>query len=143
MPRASRFRLSQNQFEEINSHLLYLISSLNKNSKIENFLEGFLTKEEKIMLAKRLVLFMMLIKGYSPSVTQNTLRISYETVRIYQNQLNVKNEDFRKIMEQLVKRQESINLFRKIDKFLKPLELALSSKTDMKARVKFASGDWS
>lgn len=142
MPRASKFRLEQKQFEAINSHLFYLISSLNKKDEIGDFLESFLTKEEETMLAKRLALFMMIKKHYSPSVIQRTLHISYETVRIYQNQLLSKNDTFQRIMKKLIERQESMDLFSKIDKLLKPLDLALRSKRDMKARAEFASEDW-
>ena len=143
MPRASKFSLRQKQFEEMNSHLLYLISSLNNKSEIEDFIESFLTKEEKIMLTKRLVLFMMLHKEYSPSIIKNTLHISYETIRIYQNQLISKNKTFQKLIENLLKRQESLNFFKSINKLLKPLDLAFNSKRNMKARAKFASGNFS
>ncbi len=142
MPRTSRFRLEQKKFQEINSHLLLLISSLNKTDEIEKFLNGFLTKEEKIMLAKRLVLFMMLKKSYSPSVIQGTLHVSYETVRSYQNQLSSKDSDFQTIIDRLIKRDETKELFQKIDEVLKPLKLAFDSKRNMKSRAKFASGDW-
>ena len=142
MPRTSRFRLEQKKFQEINSHLLLLISSLNKTDEIEGFLNGFLTKEEKTMLAKRLVLFMMLKRNYSPSVIQNTLHVSYETVRSYQNQLGSKGSDFQTIIDKLIKREETKELFQKIDEMLKPLKLALDSKRNMKSRAKFESGDW-
>ncbi|MBI2032712.1 MAG: hypothetical protein HYV38_02755 [Candidatus Levybacteria bacterium] len=142
MPRASRFRLEPKKFEEINYHLLLLISSLDKTDEIEKFLNGFLTKEEKIMLTKRLVLFMMLKRDYSSSVIQNALHVSYETVRSYQNQLSSKDSNFHIIIDRLIKRQETKELFQKIDEMLKPLKLAFDSKRNMKSRAKFASGDW-
>lgn len=142
MPRVSKSRLDQKQLEEMNSHLFYLISSLNNSTEIESFLEGFLTKEEKIMLTKRLVLFMLLKKEYSPSSIQAALHISYETVRTYQNQLDSKGKQFNDMIERLIKREQTKELFEKIDKLLKPLSLALESKTNMKSRTKFLSGDY-
>lgn len=142
MPRASKFLLNDRQIKEITSHLLYLISSLNNEKEINDFLENFLTKEEKLMLSKRLVLFMMLKKQYSSSIIKDTLHLSYETIRIHQNQLNSKNETFQKILKKLLQRQKTRELFEKINKFLKPLDLALKSKRNMQARAKFASGDW-
>lgn len=128
MPRASKFLLNDRQVKEITSHLLYLISSLNNENEINDFLENFLTKEEKLMLSKRLVLFMMLKKQYSSSVIKDALHLSYETIRIHQNQLNSKNETFQKILKKLLQRQKTRELFDKINKFLKPLDLALKSK---------------
>lgn len=142
MPRTSRFHLEQKKFQEINSHLLLLISSLNKTDEIEKFLNEFLTKEEKIMLAKRLMLFMMLKRNYSPSVIQNALHVSYETVRSYRNQLGSKDSDFQTTIDRLIKRDETRELFQKIDEMLKPLKLTLGSKRNMRSRAKFASGDW-
>ncbi len=142
MPRTSKFRLDQKQLDEINSHLLFLISSLKNSGEAERFFGDFLTKEEKIMLSKRLVLFMMIKKGYGPSVIQSALHISYETVRTYQNQLSSKDKFFHETLDKLIKRQGTLSLFAKIDKLLKPIDLALKSKSNMQARAKFASGDW-
>src|SRR3989344_6389686 len=142
MTRISKFHLNQNQLQEIKEHFAFLISSLNNSSEIENFVEEFLTKEEKVMLTKRLVLLMMLKRNFSPSAIQSALHISYETVRTYQNQLQYKNSSFHQTIERLLKRQNVINFFKKVEKILKPIDLALSAKRNMRARAKFASGDW-
>ena len=142
MPRTSKFKLDKNKLNEINSHLTHMVSSLTNKAETESFLENFFTKEEKVMLAKRLVLFMMLKKKYSPSIIKDALHLSYETVRIYQNQFESKNDIFQKTIEKLIKRQESQELFKKINKILKPIDLAIRSRNDMRARAKFASGDW-
>lgn len=142
MPRTSKFRLDQKQLQEINSHLLFLISSLKNSGEAERFFGDFLTKEEKVMLSKRLVLFMMIKKGYGPSVIQSALHVSYETVRTYQNQLYSKDKFFHVTLDKLIKRQRTLSLFAKIDKLLKPIDLALKSKSNMQARAKLASGDW-
>lgn len=142
MPRASKFSLKHKQFEEMNSHLLYLISTLSNKNEIGNFLGSFLTKEEKIMLTKRLVLFMMLKKQYPPSIIKNVLHVSHETIRIYQNQLLARNSLFQKILDKLLRRQETLNLFGRINNLIKPLDLALRSKRNMKARAKLASGNY-
>jgi uncharacterized protein YerC len=142
MPRVSKIRLEHKQLEEMNTHLSYLISSLNNSREIENFLEGFLTKEEKTMLTKRLVLFMLVRKGYSPSAIQAALHVSYETVRTYNNQLALKNKSFNEMVDKLIKREQTRELFTKIDNILKPLSLALDAKRNMKSRAKLLSGDY-
>jgi len=142
MPRVSKIRLEQKQLEEMNTHLSYLISSLNNSGEIISFMEEFLTKEEKTMLVKRLMLFIMLKRKYSPSVIQSALHISYETVRTYQNQLNNKSKTFNDMITRLINRDQTKELFVKIDKILKPLSLALEAKNNMKSRAKFLSGDY-
>lgn len=142
MTRVSRARLDQKRLEEIKEHFSFLISSLNNSIEIENFFNEFLTEEEKIMLTKRLVLYLMLKRNYSPPDIQTALHVSYETVRTYQKQLQYKNSLFQKTIERLVKREKAKAFFEKIDKILKPLDLALRAKTDMKARAELASGSW-
>ncbi|MDO8487082.1 MAG: Trp family transcriptional regulator [Candidatus Curtissbacteria bacterium] len=142
MTRVSHFKLQQKRLKAINDHLLYLISKLENSKEVENFLEEFLTREEKTMLAKRLVVIMMIEKGYTPSKIQSTLNVSYETVRTYTNQLNLKNSLFKKTIERLIKRQKAKEFWKKVDKILAPVDLAMRSGRDMKARAKLYSGDW-
>ena len=142
MPRVSKFKLEQKEIEKINKNLSYLISSLTKSEAVESFLNEFLTKEEKTMLSKRLVLFILLKRNYPPSAIKSALNLSYETVRTYQNQLNLKSKVFHETIEKLIKNNQTKELFEKIEKLLKPLSLALESKSNMKSRAKFLSGDY-
>lgn len=141
MPRVSRSKLHRERLEEITHHFSYLISSLNDSKEIENFLNGFFTSEEKVMLAKRLALLMMIKRGYSPSVIQSALNISYESVRSYANLLPSKNDLFQNTINRLIKREKAKEFWKKIDKMLKPLEYALDAKTNMKARAKLITGE--
>lgn len=143
MTRISRFKLRNEELEELVDHFTYLISSLTSKSEIENFFTEFLTREEKLMLAKRLVLFMMIQKSYSPTTIQSTLHISYETVRTYTNQFTNKNAIFKKTIQQLIKREKSKEFWKKVDTMLRPVGIILHAKTDMKSRAKLASGDFS
>lgn len=129
--------------EEIREYFSFLIASLNNSQEIENFLEGFLTNEEKVMLSKRLVLMMMLKRGYQPHEIESILAMSYESVRTYKNLLATRNKQFQKTIERLVKREEAKEFWEKVDKILKPIDLVLRSGTDMRARAKLYSGDWS
>lgn len=143
MPRVSRTKLHPRKIEEIREYFSFLIASLSNSSEIENFLDGFLTNEEKVMLSKRLVLLMMLQRGYSPLVIRSVLHLSHESIRIYANLLPTRNKLFGKTIERLIKREKTQEFWQKVDKLLKPLELALRSGADMKARAKLYQGDWS
>lgn len=143
MARISKSSLDRKTLDDLKRHFSFLISSLSKPEDIEEFFEEFLTKEEKLMLTKRLILFMMIKKGFPPSTIKSLIRVSYETVRTYQNLFEHKSSRFNQIIERLLKRDETNKFFKKIEKILKPIDLALKSRSDMKARAKFASGDWS
>lgn len=136
MPRASKIKLDKEKLKEIQEHFSFLISSLNDSNEIESFFDSFLTEEEKIMLTKRLVLFMMIKRGYPTNVIQSALNMSYETIRIYVEKLMSKNELFHKIIEKLIKRGKTKEFWEKLDRLFKPFEVILEAKTNMRARAK-------
>ncbi len=142
MPRVSRSRLNQEKLHDFNEHFSHLIAFLTKTDDIEQFFEQFLTHEEKIMLAKRLVLFMMLKQNYSPEIIKAALQVSYETVRTYRNMLESKSPQFHKMIEILLKREKTKLFFEKLTDFLHPLELALNAKSDIRSRAKLLTGDY-
>ncbi len=139
MPRISRSRLTPKQLQEISENFFYLLSYLRSNQSMETFLNDFLTKEEKVMLMKRLVLFMMLKSGYSTSMIKDALHVSQETIRSYKNQLDYKDISFHKTIDILLKKKNVEAFFTNLENIAKPIENILKSKTNMKARSKLFS----
>ncbi|RJQ26948.1 hypothetical protein C4577_02435 [Candidatus Parcubacteria bacterium] len=84
MTRVCRVKLEEKDLKEISNQFSRLVSSLSKSSEIEGFFDEFLTKEEKIVLTKRLVLFMMIKKQYSSSDIWSALRFLYFFPQKYQ-----------------------------------------------------------
>lgn len=142
MPRVSKRKLSQKEINRFNQYLLNTLSSLTNTSTIDSFLSDFLTPEEKIMLSKRLLIFIMLKRNYNEAIIQEVLHVSYETIRIYKLHLRSKNAIFHKVINEIIRKDEIKDFFTRIDKFLAPLSLASDVKRNMRARAKFAQGDW-
>lgn len=141
MPRASKIQLSKNIYEELQDNFAFLVSSLYKSADIEQFFQDFLTSEEKIMLTKRLMLHLMLEQGYSQSQIRAVLNISRETIRVHQHVWDKGGSTYRTIIQKIVKREKTKQFWQKIEALLEPLNLALKSKSNIKARAKLASGD--
>lgn len=142
MGRVSKKPLNKDIEKEIEEHLSFIISSLTKKDEIEGFLKEFLTKEEKTMLGKRIVLYMLLYRGISSLHIHNTLSMSHETIHWYRQIYENKSDIFKKTIHKLIGREKTKELWRKIEKILEPVSLALEAKTNMKARAKLASGDF-
>lgn len=142
MPRASKRFLNKNVHRELQDHFAYLISSLQKSEDIERFFDEFLTREEKLMLSKRLMLHMMLENDYSISHIERVLKMSRETIRYHKHIWEKGGSIYRNIISKIVKRQKTKEFWKKVEEALKPVDLLMKSKTNMKARAKFASGDW-
>nr|MBI5455427.1 hypothetical protein [Candidatus Levybacteria bacterium] len=142
MPRASRKKLSKETDIELRENFSSLISSLKYSKDVDQFFQDFLTKEENLMLSKRLMLHLLLENNYKGVEIQSILGVSEETVRVHKNNWEKGGHIYKKIINK-ISNGRKIKLFLKaLDKKLKPLELVLSSKINMKARAKFLSGDY-
>lgn len=145
MSRASRKPVNKDLGQELQENFTSLISSLNSSSNIEGFFKDFLTREEKIMLGKRLMLHLMLERGYKNSEIRSVLGISKETVRIHKLLWANGGEVYREIVRVMVSKNKNKEFWKKIDEavgsILKPVELLVKSRNDMRARAKFATGD--
>ncbi len=143
MGRVSRQVISEDLKDDLEEQLSFIITSLNNKDETASFISEFLTVEEKLMLGKRLTLYMMLHKGMTSKQIHNSLSMSYETIRWYKNIYESKSLVFKKEIEKLIRREKNKELWRKIERILKPVGLFMDSQSDMRARSKFASGDFS
>lgn len=136
MPRASRKLINKDLDDELNENFLILISSLRVSSEINYFFTGFLTKEEKKMIPKRLMLHLMLINNIPDSKISSHLGMSYETIRTHKNNLDSLSKEYKGILAKISRRESTRDLFRKIDKKMGKLDSFLKAKSDMRERSK-------
>ena len=142
MGRVSKRKVSKDLERELQEQLSFIVVSLINKEEVNVFLDEFLTEEEKLMLGKRLILYMLLYKGLTNTQINNALSVSHETTRWYRELFEKKPDAFKKTVERLIKREKTQELWKKIEKILEPISLALEAKTSMKARAKLASGDF-
>ena len=142
MGRVSRRKINKDLEKELEEQLSFIISSLTNKEEINVFLNEYLTKEEKLMLGKRLILYMLLYRGLTNTQINNIISVSHETTRWYREVFGRKPEIFKKTVERLISREKSKELWKKIEMILEPISLALEAKTNMKARATLASGDF-
>ena len=142
MGRVSRRKINKDLERDLEEQLSFIIISLTAKEDVGVFLDEFFTKEEKTMLGKRLILYMLLYKGLSNVQINAALSVSHETTRLYREFFEKKPEVFRRLLERLIKREKTQEFWKKIEKVLEPFKLALESKSNMKSRWKLASGDF-
>ena len=142
MGRVSKKVIDKKFLDQIEDQLSFLIESLNNRNGINEFMNEFLTREEKTMLGKRLILYMMLYKGMTSKQIHNSLGMSLETIHWYKQTYDGKSELFRKNIEKLIDRERAKEMWSEVERILEPVSLALDSKTNMRARAKLFSGDF-
>lgn len=141
MPRRSKTLLSPVEFEELNSQLCTYIASLQSSKDVDNFLNEFWTEEEKIMFIKRLALYSLLYSNRDLDFIQQTLGISYETVRLYNSQKYNKSINFQNEMRKIAGKRKSIKIWEKLEGKLAIVDDIMNSNHDMGARYRLLTGD--
>jgi uncharacterized protein YerC len=106
------------------------ISQLRSSEEIKDFLQDFLSPVEKIMLAKRLSIAVLLAKGYRyPSIKQ-ILRVTPSTIATVSLSLKYSGRGYKKAVSNILRDE-------KIDDFWEKIE-------DMLAKIPPSKGsDWS
>ncbi|MBI2450901.1 MAG: hypothetical protein HYV52_00980 [Parcubacteria group bacterium] len=121
MSRVSQNLLSPNYLEEIQSSFDWAISKLSKEEEIKNFFDEFLTRSERIMLAKRLILIFLISKEFDAISIYSILKVSPTTVVYFKEKFQKRPENFQPVLDQLARRESLKNLFKKIEKFIEPV----------------------
>ena len=80
MPRVSPRPLKKEIEKEITANLDWTISQLKSEPVAKDFLEDFLTDEERLMLAKRLAVIYLLKEGFSYGKISEALKITPVTI---------------------------------------------------------------
>ena len=80
MPRVSPRPLKKEIEKEITANLGWVFSQLKSEPAAKDFLDDFLTDEERLMLAKRLAVIYLLKEGYSYNKISEALKITPVTI---------------------------------------------------------------
>ena len=102
MAQISKRFLSEEVQNKISGTLLEAVSQVKGRNDAQLFLNDLLTPTERVVLAKRLAIAVLLIKGWGYESIQSFLKVSSDTVGkvsvIVKN-----NEGYRKIVERMLK----------------------------------------
>lgn len=115
MPQLSKFPVSNKIKEEIMSSFCWLIANFNSEKEVYKFLDDFLSKTEKLMLAKRLAIAMMIEKGYSYFEIRDTLKVSTSTILRISHWLDKSGEGYRLGIAKLMKKEKLHNFWEEIE----------------------------
>lgn len=133
MPQVSKYPLPRDIEKRLYSLLWETIADLNNPNKSEEFFNDLLTPTEKIMLAKRLAIAVMLVKGYDYLSIKSILKVSPTTIGTVSNWMKYSGNGYRKVVEKLLKKEKFENILENIDE---ALEIIIPEKTMAKTFAK-------
>lgn len=118
MTQVSRYPIAKEIEARIFEILLKTIADLKNSEEINGFLEDFLSPVEKIMLAKRLSIAVLLAKGYDYRQIRNILRVTPSTIASVNLTLKYKGSGYKRVVEKILAAERIDEFWQKIDEIL-------------------------
>ena len=133
MPKVSQNPLSPETKREIAAALTRTLARINDEALLERFLDNLLTPTERVMLGKRLMVAVLLQKGYSYGAVCRVLKMSKTTVHLIQRELLKTGEGYQRIYQLFFRASRSRRILKKIEAILDALTLPMKgSSSDMR-----------
>jgi len=106
MTQVSKYPLSPKVYERIFEILFESILKIKNKKEAEDFLGEFLSPTEKIMLAKRISIAVLLAKDYDYRAIIKTLHVSFPTIAGVSASVKYAGGGYRRVVEKLLKEEK-------------------------------------
>jgi uncharacterized protein YerC len=121
MAQVSRRPLGQKLENELSRLLIRVVVDLKNPDEIENFLKDFLSPMEKIMLAKRLAIAVLIGKGHDYQQIKEILKVTAGTIASVSLKYKYAGQGYKRIVEKILRQEKTEKLLDKIDDLLSSL----------------------
>lgn len=118
MPQVSKYPLAQVVYNRIFEILFGTIADIKNPKEVEEFFADFLSPTERIMLAKRLSIAVLLAKGYSYTAIRKILRVSQTTIADVNVFLRYAGKGYKRVVERILAAEKQEEFWQKIDNVL-------------------------
>lgn len=123
MPKVSQNPLPSERKKEIMDALVRTLAKINNDLLLKRFLDDLLTPTEKLMLGKRLMVAVLLQRGYSYGAVCRALKMSKTTVHLIQRELLKSGEGYKKIFDLFFRESRGQKFLDAIERFLNSVTL--------------------
>lgn len=118
MTQVSKYPISQAVYERIFEILFQSIVDLKSHQEVNDFFKDFLSETERVMLAKRLGIAVLLTKGYSFAEIRKILRVSQTTIADANAFLKYSNKGYKKVVHKILAAEKRDKFWQKVDDLL-------------------------
>jgi len=118
MSQVSKKVIDKHIAKKIKENFLEIMSSLKNKQEANRFLYDFLTQTEQIMLAKRLAIVLMVLKGYNHRQISESLKVSTATVSSMVMWLRYEGKGYRQVLNKVIKKETLKEFWHKIHDYL-------------------------
>lgn len=118
MPQISKHQLSTEVRDEIIENLWLSLVTLSKKEEASSFIDDLLTNTEKVMLAKRLAIAVLLLRNWKYDDIKNFLKVSSGTINSVNRKIHEGAKGFLSTIQQLEKKKSLSKMIQKSEKSL-------------------------
>ncbi len=118
MVQVSKNPIHKDVFFEIRDDFVWTMGALRSPSETKAFFYDFFTKTERIVLAKRLAIALLLYKKYEWRDIQYLLHVSTSTISRVANWLDREGSGVKPILDKLIREERIANFLHKADRFI-------------------------
>lgn len=115
MSQVSKYPIAREVEERIFEIFSKTVADLRDRNEIEEFLCDFLSPVEKIMLAKRLSIAVLLSRGYGYNDIRKVLRVSPPTIAQVAISLKYAGKGYKRVVDKLLKEEKMEDFWQKIE----------------------------
>lgn len=116
MAQVSKYPISQSVYEQIFNLLLKIFSDSCTKTEANNLLEDLLTPTERIMLAKRLAIALLLSKKYQYQDISKILRVSKGTIAMINLSLKFTGKGYKYFIDKVLREEKLQEIWENIEK---------------------------
>ncbi|MBI2404979.1 hypothetical protein HYV22_02265 [Candidatus Gottesmanbacteria bacterium] len=121
MTQVSRYPLRKEIEHRMGEVFLDSIGMVTSRKQVENFIEDLLSPTEKVMLAKRLSIALLLLKQYDHRTISKILRVGLETINKVNRSLQKGKGGYQMVLGAVIRQEKYHEFLQKIDDFLADL----------------------
>lgn len=114
MSQVSKFPVHKEVEKRMFEIFKFSISGLKNSEDIDDFLEDFLSPSEKVMLAKRLAIAVLLAKGYVYPSIARILRVTPTTISTVSLRLKYSGKGYKRIVSIILSNEKKDEFWNKV-----------------------------
>ena len=122
MAQVSKRVLTKNIQERLFQNFWEMFADIKKAKEIQTFLEDFLSPTERIMLAKRMAIAILLSRGYDQRTISSMLKVSTATINKIAMYINTKTAGYQLLLKKYSQKESLKKLVQELERYFYRLQ---------------------
>lgn len=101
MPKISKNKLDKNAYDFLSNNLIGALTDLNEKKDVASLMDSLFTQTERLMIAKRLAIAVLLERGLSYKKISSLLKVSSVTIGFVKNSIMKNSNPYTQLINKI------------------------------------------